>query len=72
MISSAIIMLSHAVVVIGFENTTYNTLENNTESVIVCASVRPLPSPQLAKSVEVVLSSADGTAMGRSCSYCSY
>jgi hypothetical protein len=30
---------------------------------MVCASVRPPPS--LAKTVEVVLSSADGTAMGK-------
>ena len=50
---------------IGFERTMYTTLENNSEPVAVCASVRPLPSPQLAKSVVVVLSSADGTAMGR-------
>ena len=54
---------------IGFERTRYDILENNTETVTVCASIQPLPSPQLAKSVEVVLSSADGTAMGRSCRY---
>ena len=51
------------VVVIGFEETMYNTPENNSVSVTVCASVRPPPS--LAKTVEVNLASADGTAMGK-------
>jgi hypothetical protein len=53
----------HAVVVIGFERTMYNTAENDSVSIMVCASVRPLPF--LAKTVEVVLTSADGTAMGK-------
>ena len=55
----------HTVVVIGFERTMYNTLENNSVSETVCASVRPPPS--LAKTVEVNLASADGTAMGKPC-----
>ena len=47
---------------IGFERTMYNTPENNLVSVTVCASVQSPPS--LAKTVEVALSSVDGTAMG--------
>ena len=53
----------HTVVMIGFENTMYETLENNSVSVTVCASVRPLPF--LNKTVQVNLTSADGTAMGK-------
>ena len=53
------------VVVIGFERTMYSTLENNSVSVTVCASVRS--PPFLAKTVEVNLASADGTAMGKPC-----
>ena len=51
------------VVTIGFERTVYNTPENNTISVMVCASVRPPPS--LAKTVEVNLASMDGTAISK-------
>lgn len=54
----------NAVVVIGFERTMYNTPENDSVRVMVCASVRPPPS--LAKTVEVLLTSMDGTAMGKS------
>ena len=54
----------NAVVVIGFERTMYSTPENDSVSVMVCASVRPPPS--LAKTVEVLLASMDGTAMGKS------
>ena len=53
----------NAVVVIGFERTMYNTAENDSVSVMVCASVQPPPS--LAKTVEVLLASMDGTAMGK-------
>lgn len=53
----------YTVVTIGFERTMYNTPENNSVSVTVCASVQPPPS--LAKSVVVRLTSADGTAMGK-------
>ena len=54
-------------VIIGFERTMYNIPENNTISVMVCASVQPPPS--LAKVVEVNLASADGTAVGMSYNY---
>ena len=61
------VMFPHTVVVIGFERTMYNTLENNSVSVTVCAYVRPPPS--LDKTVEVNLASADGTAMSKSFNY---
>ena len=52
------------VVVIGFEQTTYTTVENDTRVVMVCASIRP-GSPELDKTVVVNLTSSDGTATGK-------
>ena len=49
---------------IGFEETLYSTTENNTRTVVVCASIRD-GSPQLAKTVEVELMSMDASAIGK-------
>ena len=56
-------LFAHVVVIIGFEETTYSTTENNTRTVTVCASITD-DSPMLAKTVQVSIMSVDGSAMG--------
>ena len=62
-IVNSVFLLLYTVVMIGFEDVMYDIRENNSVSVTVCASVRPLPF--LNKTVQVNLTSADGTAMGK-------
>ena len=56
------LLSSRTVVIIGFERTSYTTLENDT-IVSVCASI--MPPPDLARTVVVTLESSDGTATGK-------
>ena len=55
-------ILLYIVPIIGFENTTYMTVEDNTVTREVCARV--LDPPTLDRTVTVTLQSRDGSAMG--------